>query len=810
MIRKTLLLISMVSCALSAAMAQDGWYKYPVYRDAISEIVETSTKVYYLSDGNLFSFSPSDNESYYYSQLNKLSDKEISNIYYNPDKKYLVVGYKSGNIDLLFDNGDVMNLPDIKDSSVASSKAINYVAFGDDRILVATDFGIVIYSDTRYEVIESGIYNKAIHTIGLMDGNLLISGPATSDNLMFSPIEERHNNIEKFKVLMKWGMNSMEVIDEKHIVFRDGWNKRLIFMELDLENIKYKRLHEGESYVNECMVRRSSDRLYAYTDDKLLSISKNLEIEEKPLPDACKGQKVGYYDTPDKIWVGFDEGISRYDISAATPTLLFDKMLHDGFTTDNRVGYMRWSADGKRLYISNMETSIYRSYALQEGSENYQTCNIIDGMDVRDASLKNASAVHKYSMDYQKKFDNKRMYGDPTWMVEDPDDPDKYYAGNYFEGVYVIKRNPQTGEYEEIGKFNSDNSIITNNWGERVGFLDIDKEGNLWVGYQFGDMFSVLPAQKRRQDPSTITRSDWKVHPKLADLDYHHKDIQAVICRHSDMIFFSCAKYNKGFVAIDTKGTYTNLNDDVVMQWNRLSDQDGNDVSYNYITFFLEDARGCVWVGTNAGVFEITRPSEATDYNMRIRRIKVPRNDGTNYADYLLDSDMINWMALDPAGRKWIATENSGLFLVSETGDEILRQFTTENSPLPSNSVCSVECDPFDNTVYVGTSYGLYSFKSDASAGQDDYSNILAYPNPVRPEYTGVVMISGLKDRSVVKIADAAGNVVYETRSEGGMASWDVSGKSGGRVKTGVYYVYASDSSTSSSSGAVTKILVVN
>lgn len=800
----------MISCALSAVMAQDGWYKYPVYRDRISDIVETSNTVYYLSGGNLFSFSPSDNESYYYSQFNKLNDNEITNIFYNSTKKYLVVAYSSGNIDLLFDDGDVVNLPDIKDSSVAMSKSINYVAFGDDRIIVATDFGIVIYSDTRYEVIESGIYGNAVSVVGIMEGKLLINGPVTSNRLMFAPMEERHNNLDKFKPLMQWKMESMEVIDDKHIVYRDGWNMKLMFMELDFENLRNKRVKGEEEYVNECMVRRTNDVIYAYTDDKLLLVSSNMEIEEKPLPDACKGHKIGFYDTPDKIWVAADDGIARYDVSGATPTVLYDKMLYEGATTDNRVGYMRWSADGKRLYISNLESSIYRPYSSPEGSENYQTCNIIEGMDVRDVSLKNASAVHKYSVEYQKKFNNKRMYGDPTWMVEDPDDPDKYYAGNYFEGLYVIKRNPSTGEYEEIGKFNSSNSTFADNWGTRVCFVDIDKEGNLWVGHQFGDVFSVLPAQKRRQDPSTITAADWKAHPKLGSLDYHHKDIQVLLCRHSDMVFYSMAMYGKGFVAIDTKGTYTNLNDDVVMQWERLTDQDGNDVSYTYITFFLEDERGCVWVGTNAGVFEITRPSEATDYGMRIRRIKVPRNDGTNYADYLLDSDMINWMALDPAGRKWIATESSGLFLVSETGDEIIRQYTTENSPLPSNSVCSVECDRTDNTVYVGTSYGLYSFKSDASPGQADYSDILAYPNPVRPEYSGMVTISGLKDHTVVKITDAAGNVVYETRSEGGMASWDACNSSGERVRSGVYYVHASESDSSSPTGAVTKILVVN
>lgn len=800
----------MLFLALQVTLADEGWYKYPVYTDNVDQIVATSGKVYYLSGGNLFSFSPSDNESYYYSQLNKLSDRDISNIYYNTDKKYLVVAYTSGNIDLLLDNGDVVNLPDIKDSSVSSSKAINHVAFGHDRIAVATDFGIVVYSDTRYEVIESGIFNQPVTATGFMGGNLLIFCPANQYRLMFSPVDTRHNSIDKFKVLGSWGVRDMEVIDDNHIWARDRGDMRLCILKVDFDNPSLKNVTTGEYYPYDAPLHRCKDGIYTFTDDKLIFMSNGLEQTVKDIPQIAKGDKIGIYDSTDRIWIGATDGIACYDISTATPTVLYDKMIHDGTTTDKRVGYMKWSADGQRLYISNMETSIYRQYARGEGSENYQTCNIVEGLQVRDVSLKEASAEHTHSVKAQQKFGSTRMFGDPTWMVEDPDDPDKYYAGSYFEGLYVVKRDPATGEYVEIGKFTNDNSSITDKWGQRVEFVDIDKEGNLWVGHQYGDVFSVLPTQKRRQEPSTISSSDWKAHPKLGDLDYHHKDMQAVLCRHSDMIFYSFAEYDKGFIAIDTKGTYTNLNDDVVMQWNRLTDQDGNGVSYNYITFFLEDNRGCVWVGTNAGVFEITRPSEATDYNMRIRRIKVPRNDGTNYADYLLESDMINWMALDPAGRKWIATENSGLFLVSETGDEILRQYTTANSPLPSNMVTTVECDPHDNTVYVGTIYGLYSFKSDASAGQTDYSNILAYPNPVRPEYTGVVMISGLKDHSTVKITDSVGNVVYETRSEGGMASWDVTGRDGARVRTGVYYVYASDSSTSSSTGAVTKILVIN
>ena len=114
-------------------------------------------------------------------------------------------------------------------------------------------------------------------------------------------------------------------------------------------------------------------------------------------------------------------------------------------------------------------------------------------------------------------------------------------------------------------------------------------------------------------------------------------------------------------------------------------------------------------------------------------------------------------------------------------------------------------------SVFMATQFGLIEYKSDASQPHDDFDEVYAYPNPVRPEYTGWITVTGLMDNSLVKIADAAGNVFYQAMSEGGMITWDGCDRSGNRVKTGVYYVFASSgASGQSSSGAVTKILVVN
>ena len=202
-----------------------------------------------------------------------------------------------------------------------------------------------------------------------------------------------------------------------------------------------------------------------------------------------------------------------------------------------------------------------------------------------------------------------------------------------------------------------------------------------------------------------------------------------------------------------------------------------------------------------------------TNPTSRITRLKVPRNDGTIYADYLLEGVQVNDIACDASDRKWVATENSGVYLVSQAGDKILEHYTTSNSMLPSNAVYSVFCDPRSNIVYFGTDNGLLAYNSTSSPAAEDFSEVYAYPNPVRPDYTGWITIKGLMDNSLVKIADSAGNVVAQIKSDGGMAVWDGCNVSGERVRTGVYFVFVSannGSVDSSSKGAVTKILVVN
>lgn len=804
--------LALIASLYAFAISDAGWYKYPIYADDISDIVEASNKVYFLSGSSLFSFSTEDNELFAYTSINRLSGTEISSIHYNYDKKYLLIVYSDSNMDALYDNGKVVNLPEIRDAKqISASKTINDVAFGNDCIAVGTSFGLVVYDDEKMEVKESGIYNQSVLNIAIMNDYLLIfyrDAESKSYYVAFSTLSGRHNTFDKFTNLFSIYLDSMVPVSDTRLLARSRSSQYLMVFDIDFAKGKVDKTYHKDIILNKYM-RQYRDGYYSYNDTSLI-LYKDGELQQTALSEALCNQVIGLRES-DVIWVGNSDGLACYNVGSSSPAVLYDKMKPQDVTTVAKVGLMQWSADGERLYIMNVGASQYRSWlASHEINEEYQQANIICDGFIQDVSLKEATVKSNSANKYQTNNGNKRMYGDPVSIVEDPDDPDKYYCAANWEGVYVVKYNDQSGEYEEKGNYIYENApFYHSNAASRTECVTIDPAGNLWVGHLGG--YCYLPAAKRQLDPSAISESDWVVAEKINEKVPIHKDMAVLFCQKSNMAFFYSAKYEGGFLAVDTKGTYSDLSDDNVMLWTSFVDQDGQlfDIPER-VTRMVEDERGCVWVGTSSGLFELTTPSAATSTTMTVRRIKVPRNDGTNYADYLLDSDFIYWIACDPSDRKWIATENSGLFLVSETGDEILANYTSDNSPLASNVVGCVECDKNTNTVYAGTPAGLYSFLSDSAPASDSYDDIIVYPNPVRANYGSEVTISGLMDNSIVKIADASGRVIYQTRSEGGMAAWPVTNQAGKAVKTGVYYIFVSSYNNDTSAGSVAKVMVIN
>jgi ligand-binding sensor domain-containing protein len=227
----------------------------------------------------------------------------------------------------------------------------------------------------------------------------------------------------------------------------------------------------------------------------------------------------------------------------------------------------------------------------------------------------------------------------------------------------------------------------------------------------------------------------------------------------------------------------------------------------NYVSALKVDQRGALWIGSNLGLRVLFGPASMFTDNIQDAR-SIVIEDASGIPRELLDDEAVLDIEIDGNNNKWVATANSGALLLSPSGRETLFQFTTSNSPLPDNEVRDISIDDTTGLVYFATKNGLVSFKGDrASKPQESLENVYAFPNPVRPGFTGNVVIDGLTERARVKITDIEGNLVYEKVSNGGTIQWDTRSFSGNMVASGVYLLFISTSDNIETK--VTKLLIV-
>ncbi len=229
---------------------------------------------------------------------------------------------------------------------------------------------------------------------------------------------------------------------------------------------------------------------------------------------------------------------------------------------------------------------------------------------------------------------------------------------------------------------------------------------------------------------------------------------------------------------------------------------DNNDV-YDLV----KDQRGDIWIATGKGVAVLNDPGSAfsSSTNAAFRAPIVRKGQGTGFP--ALFTDVVKNIAVDGGNRKWFGTDN-GLWLFSPDADEALLHFTTANSPLPSNAVVDVAVNNKTGEVWVATDAGVVSYRGTASLTEGSPDCTKAFPNPVRPDFAGLVGIAGVVNNAQVKITDIAGHLVYATTASGGTVTWNLNDVNGQRVKSGVYLVLSSDADGGNT--CVTKVAVLS
>ena len=381
-------------------------------------------------------------------------------------------------------------------------------------------------------------------------------------------------------------------------------------------------------------------------------------------------------------------------------------------------------------------------------------------------------------------------------VEEDPTDKEHIFAGGR-NGLYEFKN----GKFFKF--YNHKNSPIESVFSninpeyEFVTGLLFDPQGNLLVMNSESHTHCILKLKNNGEwlsfNHPELLKYNGIGLPNLSQLMYDHQGLIWFVNNNWTLPALYC---------------YQSEND-AIKAYENLVNQDGTTINaQDGVRCVAEDAEHNIWVGSSGGPFMLER-KEINNNGGVFTQVKVPRNDGTDYADYLLAGIDIMCLAIDGGNRKWFGTNGNGVYLISSDNMKEIHHFTSENSKLLSNVVKSIAINPTTGEVFFGTDNGLCSYFSDATKPNTEMTkdNVWAYPNPVEPSYTGPITVTGLSFDADVKILSSNGVVINEGRSNGGTFVWDGCDKKGRRVNSGVYMVVTA--TNNGEKGTVCKIAVI-
>lgn len=727
------------------------WIDHLPYSEG-GDIAEHQGVTYAATQQGLIIFDVEDKVIRRLSVINGLSDVDLASLAWSDRYNVLMIGYTNGNLDIL--RGEtVTNYPDLQLSdNFGGLKSINDIHIRGDTAFLATDFGIVTFDlqdrlfQETYLIGENGsiLGVEQTHT----DERNLYA--ATEEGLLYAPLESAKFFFENWQrdPAMARGIDQVTVFDEKLFVNRDRRdNGDSIWYRLDTGRWQHfapadiaQNNDLRSSKGNLVVCNNFAARAYN-TDFQLTKNFNGINIEDSTF--APRSAVLGT--NPENFWVSCGNN-GLYQIFQVFPFVIQPNSPESG-------NAFSMEAEAGNLFVAPGAAS-------STGAPQFNNEGFFAYID----------------REWQHYPNN--LFGNARDVVDievDPLDPQHIFFSVF--GTGIVEARLEGKRLEFIRTIDADNSALDptgNGENLRVFDLESDAEGNIW--------FSVTLSST----PLGLIRPDGSVEGFSLGSAANDVSLENILVTSEQQVWLQ--RRNNGIVVVDVSNT-SNLETRVL----GVNEGNGNLPSETVFTL-AEDRDGEIWIGTNEGlavlfspqnIFEPERSFDATI-------LVIDENDDGN-GDRVLGSQALTDITVDGANKKWIATAGSGAFYLSEDGRRQLQRFTESNSPLPSSRIDQVEIDPESGMVYFGTDKGIAAFQGSATEGVENMTDVFAFPNPVRPDYQGPILIRGLVTNAQVKITDVEGNLVYETVAEGGQAIWDGRNFDNREVASGVYLAYITD-----------------
>ncbi len=734
----------------------------------VQEVVQGNDKIYAAADNSIFSLDTQTNEINEITTIKGLSGERISTLYYSDIYELLVVGYNSGLIEIVFDNDpevltvvDIINRPTIP----ATIKKINHINAFENNIYIATDYGISVYNLERLEfddtyfignggsqipITQTTIFNGFIYASSL-NGNGVKKANITNPNLI---------DFSNWQTITTGNFIGIETIENKLYAVTTN---RIMY------NIVNDVLNQVFQYIDVPLeIKSVNNNLLVTTANNVFIYDTNFNLIAQ-LSSTTEDFNTTFNSTTingENVYVGTrDFGVLKSSVNNPN---IFEEIRPAGPLRNDLFSIKYYDND---LWGVSGGYNLFYNFV---GGDRVQT-----GI----SRLKNKEWQNIPYDSISSKVNNPVFL---SHIAINPFKPNQVFVSSYTSGLVEFDNG------EAIGLFNQDNSTIipfAANF-KLAGVSNYDSEGVLWL-------------MNGRVD---------KALNKYENGNWSSFDLSGVLNSAGNELGFSEVITDDS--GINYIGTYTNG----VVAFNenggnpifsRISEENQN-MPTDYVTALALDNRDQLWIGTFDGLRVLFNTSTFfTEDTPTVDNIVI-EEDGI--AKELLFEQHVTDIEVDGSNNKWIATSEAGLFYLTPDGQNTIFHFTTDNSPLPSNTVNDVTLDVENGVVYISTSRGLLSFNSGSSSTLEDLTSVYAYPNPVRPNFNITdekIKIKGISDNINIKITDVEGNLVAEAESkvnqrfrgfnleiDGGTAFWNGKNLANNTVASGVYLIMLSDLET--------------
>lgn len=713
-----------------------------------------------------------DKEDLSVSSLSKedgLSGVDIEKMVYDDLNKQLIIVYKDSNIDILNDD-IVINISSIRDNRIIlGSKKINDIEIVDkNRCFFSTDFGIVGFDLIAKEFLNTTFTPFRINDITSFNNKLY----AATEKGIFT-ISLNDSNLADFNrwKLLATDSNLPEVYEASQIIsyfdalyvninnnlFKSGFDEDFDLFYTPESNFQIIFL------TNENANLLIGIRNFNNNRSKMNYVNAE-QILKAGTEDCVSRMTYGIEDQFGRVWYGDEWSPIKY-----TEAKEFGcRKLDYNSPAANRAGEIFFK--NKTAYIAS--GGITEDYGNPENSFGFY---IYENQFWNNYNFDEIPLMAEKELVYQQ-------------VVVPNTSNDEIYLGSYWNGIMIYDTKTKVAAH-----FNKDNTngILQGRVGDplrtRIPYMILDDDENLWIS-NFG---APRPLVVRTKDNKWFNFS----------LNGNN-NISKIAIDENNNKWMTIQGVGNGVVVYNDGQTFDDTSDDKI----RYITSSNSEISANKVNSILVDLNGSVWVGTSEGpvIFDCPDPfsSSCTGTTRKVIEDGIPA--------ILLKTEDILSIVADGANRKWLGTRN-GIFVMSPSGDTLITKYDVKNSPLLDNTVRTLSFNGVTGEMWIVTNLGIQSFRTTTTLGRKTHSDVYVFPNPVRPDFQGTIAINGLVRDADVKITDISGRLVYETKAEGGQATWNGRDYNGIKVASGVYLVFStSESLTSVPDAYVTKILFMN